>query len=70
MRKINKVMLIFPPGKVLRGHFHHCEVPMGLAYLASAIRSDFDVKVLDGRAKFQRILPPKSKWEYFGFTQQ
>ena len=67
-KKIKKVMLIFPTGKVLKWRFHHCEIPMGLAYLAAVLRNDFDVKVLDGRAKFQRIVPKNSKWEYFGFT--
>lgn len=67
-KKINKVMLLFPTGKVLKWRFHHCEIPMGLAYLAAVLRNDFDVKVLDGRAKFQRMVPKNSKWEYFGFT--
>lgn len=61
-------MLLFPTGKVLKWRFHHCEIPMGLAYLAAVLRNDFDVKVLDGRAKFQRMVPKNSKWEYFGFT--
>lgn len=69
-RKIKKVMLIFPTGKVLKWRFHHCEIPMGLAYIAAAIRKDFDVKVLDGRAKFQRIVPKNSKWEYFGYSPE
>ncbi len=69
-KKIKKVMLIFPTGKVLKWRFHHCEIPMGLAYLAAVLRKDFDVKVLDGRAKFQRIVPKNSKWEYFGFTPE
>ena len=67
-KKIKKVMLIFPTGKVLKWRFHHCEIPMGLAYLAAVLRDDFEVKVLDGRAKFQRMVPKNSKWEYFGFT--
>jgi len=67
-KKIKKIMLIFPTGKVLKWRFHHCEIPMGLAYLAAVLRKDFEVKVLDGRAKFQRIVPKNSKWEYFGFT--
>ncbi|MCP4649487.1 MAG: radical SAM protein [PVC group bacterium] len=69
-QKIKKIMLIFPTGKVLKGHFHHCEIPMGLAYLAAVLRDDFEVKVLDGRAKFKRIVVPGSKWEYFGYTPQ
>lgn len=69
-RKIKKVMLIFPTGKVLKGHFQHCEIPLGLAYLASVLRNDFAVKVFDGRAKFQKFAQQKSKWEYFGFRQE
>ena len=56
-KKIKKVMLVFPPGKVLKGHFQHCEVPVGLAYLASVLRNDFEVKVLDGRAKSKTVKP-------------
>lgn len=62
--------MIFPTGKVLKWRFHHCEIPMGLAYLAAVLRKDFDVKVLDGRAKFQRIVPKNSKWEYFGYSPE
>ncbi len=69
-KKIKKVLLIFPTGKTLKWRFHHCEIPMGLAYLAAALRDDFEVKVLDGRAKFQRIVPKNSKWEYFGYRPE
>ncbi|MBU0633557.1 MAG: B12-binding domain-containing radical SAM protein [Candidatus Omnitrophica bacterium] len=69
-KKIKKVMLIFPPGKVVKGHFHHADMPLGLAYLASVIRRDFEVKILDGRAKFNTRLSENKKWEYFGFTEE
>ncbi len=65
-RKIKKVMLVFPPGKVLKGHFQRCELPMGLAYLAAVLKDDFQVKVVDGRAAFKNYAPKNSKWEYFG----
>ncbi|MDD5746503.1 MAG: cobalamin B12-binding domain-containing protein, partial [Candidatus Omnitrophica bacterium] len=69
-RKIKKVMMVFPRGKILKGHFHYCQVPMGVAYLAAALRGDFAVEVLDGRAKFRTIIPRDGQWEYFGYTQQ
>ena len=69
-KNIKKVMLIFPTGKVIKWRFHHCDIPMGLAYLAAVIRDDFDLKILDGRAKFQRIVPKNSKWEYFGYSPE
>ncbi|MCG2712048.1 MAG: B12-binding domain-containing radical SAM protein, partial [Candidatus Omnitrophica bacterium] len=69
-KKISKVALVFPTGKALKGRPHQCEPPMGLAYLAAEIRSDFDVKIIDGRTKFQIIKANASKWEYFGFSPQ
>lgn len=70
-KKIEKIMLIFPTGKVVKGHFQHCEIPLGLAYLAAVLRdNNFQVKVLDGRTKFKSFIPANSKWEYFGFTQE
>ncbi|MCG2711197.1 MAG: B12-binding domain-containing radical SAM protein, partial [Candidatus Omnitrophica bacterium] len=65
-RKIKKVMLVFPTGKVLKGHFQRCELPMGLAYLAAVLKNNFHVNVLDGRSAFKSYAPKKSKWEYFG----
>lgn len=63
-------MLVSPPGKVLAANFQHCSVPLGLAYLASVIRKDFDVKIIDGRAKFQSFKPKNSKWDYYGYKQE
>ena len=65
-RKIKKIMLVFPTGKVLKGHFQRCELPMGLAYLAAVLKDDFHVKVLDGRSSFKSYSPRQSKWEYYG----
>jgi len=67
-KEIRKIMLIHTTGKVLKSQFHQCEIPLGLAYLAAVLRNDFEVKVLDGRAKPQRIVPKNSKWEYFGYS--
>ncbi len=59
-------MLVFPTGKVLRGHFQRCELPMGLAYLAAVLKDDFQVKVIEGRSKFKSYVPRHGKWEYYG----
>ena len=69
-KNIEKVMLIFPTGKVYKGRFHHCELPLGIAYLASVLRGDFKVKVLDARAKFRTFIPENSIWEYYGYTEE
>lgn len=46
-RRVERVMLIFPP---VIDHAYlekMCEVPMGIAYLAAFIRDEYDVKLVD-----------------------
>jgi len=68
--KIEKVMLVSTSGKIFDGNFHHCAVPLGLGYLAAVIRKDFQVKIIDGRAKFQTFKSSSNKWAYYGYKQQ
>ncbi|MFH1061443.1 MAG: radical SAM protein [Candidatus Omnitrophota bacterium] len=66
-KKIERVMLISPPGKVLANTFQHSAAPLGLGYLAAVIRNNFEVKIIDGRTKFQTFSFPGSKWDYYGY---
>ncbi len=68
-KTIKKILLVFPQGKVQKGKFRHCELPMGLAYLAAVLRSDYEIKVLDCRAKFQSFSPP-GLWEHYGYSME
>lgn len=46
-KKIKKVLLVFPPTKILRGGLKISTPPLGIAYIAAAIKNDYDVKILD-----------------------
>jgi anaerobic magnesium-protoporphyrin IX monomethyl ester cyclase len=47
VKKINKIMLILPPAITIEGQRKICQVPLGLLFLASGIKNDYDVKILD-----------------------
>jgi len=46
-RKIRKVMLIFPPVRMISIYDKMCCTPMGLLYLAGVLRKRYEVRVLD-----------------------
>ncbi len=46
-KKIQKVLLIFPPTKILRGGLKISTPPLGIAYIAAVIRNDYDIKIID-----------------------
>ncbi len=46
-KKIKNVLLIFPPFLLPTGSYEVVTPPLGLAYIASAIKDDFNVKILD-----------------------
>jgi magnesium-protoporphyrin IX monomethyl ester (oxidative) cyclase len=46
-RKIERVMLIFPPTRMMSAYEKFAVIPMGIAYLAAVLRKDYQVKLLD-----------------------
>ena len=46
-RKIQKVMLIFPPVRISATYDKMCCTPMGVLYLAGVLRERYEVRVLD-----------------------
>jgi len=46
-RKIDRVMLIFPPARMMTLYDKMACVPMGIAYLGAVLRKDYEVKLLD-----------------------
>jgi len=46
-KKIKKVLLIYPPIKIYDYEIRNYSPPLGLAYLAATIETDYDVKILD-----------------------
>lgn len=42
-----KVLLVQPPFSILRTESKKCHPPLGLAYLAAALKDNFEVKILD-----------------------
>ncbi len=46
-KKIQKVLLIFPPTKILRGGLKITTPPLGIAYIAAVIRNDYNIKIID-----------------------
>ena len=46
-----KVLLIQPPFTILKTETKKCHPPLGLAYLAAALKDNFEVKVLDAVAE-------------------
>jgi len=46
-RKIDRVMLIFPPARMTTLYDKMCCVPMGISYLAAVLRQNYEVKLLD-----------------------
>jgi len=46
-RKINRVFLIYPPTRVMAESVKACMPPLGVAYLAAAVKDRCDVQVLD-----------------------
>ncbi len=50
-RRIEKVLLIYPPSRIAREGLKFCFMPLGISYLAASIRREFDVAVLDATAE-------------------
>ena len=46
-KKIQKILLIFPPTTFHKEGMKHCCLPLGVAYLASVLKNEFDVELLD-----------------------
>ncbi len=47
-KKIERVMLISPPGVALKGSFRYCTVPLGLSCLGAAVeKAGYNTKLLD-----------------------
>ncbi len=70
-KKIQKVLLIFPPTKLLRGGFKLCLPPLGIAYLAAVIKNDYQVKILDATVEgFYRELVISREFIRYGLFLQ
>jgi anaerobic magnesium-protoporphyrin IX monomethyl ester cyclase len=60
-RRIRRVLLVYPPTRSGRGQRIVMMQPLGIAYLAAALRDDYDVHILDASilgADQVRIEPP------------
>lgn len=70
-RKIEKVLLIFPPTRVIRGGFKLSQPPLGIAYLAAVIKNDYQVKILDAALEgFRNELIINQDFIRFGLSPQ
>lgn len=50
-KKIERVLFICPPAVAVKGVRKICQIPLGLLYLASSIKNDYEVKILDAVAE-------------------
>ncbi|UCD84426.1 MAG: cobalamin-dependent protein [Deltaproteobacteria bacterium] len=50
-RKIEKILLIFPPSTEVSGGLRMCIPPLGIAYLGAVLRKDYQVRLLDTTAE-------------------
>ncbi len=68
-RDIQKVLLLFPPMRNAKENHRACLPPMGLMYLASVIRDDYDVQILDATVEdFYNVVPLAGGFQQFGLS--
>jgi anaerobic magnesium-protoporphyrin IX monomethyl ester cyclase len=66
-RDIQRVLLLFPPTRIGNESHPACLPPMGLMYLAAAIRGDYDVRILDATVEdYYTITPMPGGFQRFG----
>jgi len=61
MSRIEKIMLIQPPDRAVKGCFRANVPPLGLGYLAAVVREEAEVKILDAKAEGYDNLEPIGK---------
>ena len=67
MSRIEKIMLIHPPDRAVRGFFRANLPPLGLAYLAAMVRDEAEVKILDAKCEgYDHIEPMGENFLRFG----
>jgi len=66
-RKIERVLLLFPPIRNFRENILHLITPLGISYIASFIRNDVDVKIMDAAVEgFNQKLKIDNDFELHG----
>ncbi len=63
-RKIEKIMLLFPPVRLARETMKEVSEPLGAAYLAAMVRNEVDVEIMDAVAEsdYERYLGDDFTW--------
>jgi len=71
MRQIKKILLIQPPYTIRREIPKNCQIPLGLAYLASTLKDEYEVKIIDAIAEgYEREEELGTSFRYgLSFTQ-